>query len=200
MSDDDKERLLQSVRKTVDVEENSTSEGFSYFIIGLFFAVFILIIVIFGMEKAKTNKSASLEEVYQSDVTAPLESLSKEQSESDTAVRQLEVLTTALGGRIKYSQLMNDLTASQFKKSLWKSFTLRENTISIQGISDNFDDAARSVAAFRSMKAVKDVSLKAVNVDENTQKVDFTIQITFDSSLYKYLPQTTPSATPEVKL
>jgi len=198
MPDDDKEKLLESVRKSVDVGENSTTEGFSYFLIGLFFAVLIIIIVIFGMEKLKTNKLASLEEVYKSDVTAPLESMSKEKAESDIAVKQLEVLTMALGGRIKYSQLMNDMTASQYKKSLWSAFTLRKDTISIQATADSFDDAARSVAAFRSMEAVKDASLKAVNVDENTKKVNFTIQITFDSSSYKYLPQAAPSVTPEV--
>ncbi len=198
MPDDDKEKLLESVRRSVDVGENSTTEGFSYFLVGLFFAVFIIIIVIFGMEKLKTNKLASLEEVYKSDVTAPLEAMSKEQAESDTAVKQLEVLTMALGGRIKYSQLMNDMTAGQYKKSLWSAFTLRKDTISIQATADTFDDAARSVAAFRSLEAVEDASLKAVKVDENTKKVNFTIQITFDPSLYKYLPQTVPSATPGV--
>jgi len=205
MPEDEKEKLLQSVKRDIGDTGNSTSDSFSYFIIGLFCAVLILVIIVFALERSKENKLASLEETYKVDVTEPLKTLEKEQKESDNAVKQLEILTLALSKRIKYSQLMADITSHQFKKSFWQSFTLRKEKISILGSADSYDDVAKSIAAFRSLKAVKDVSLKAANKDEDTGKFNFSAEITVDLSMYQYAGTTkasasvTPNPTPEVQ-
>lgn len=196
MPENEKEKLLQSVKRDISSTENSTSDGFSYFIIGLFCAVFILVIIVIGLGRSKENKLLSLDETYKTEVTEPLKALSNEQKASDNAIDQIDILTAALSKRIKYSLLMTDIVSKQFKKSVWQSFTLKKDTVSILGSADSYDDVAKSIAALRSLKAVQDVSLKAASKDENSSKINFTAQLKLDLKSYQYSSQAAVSATP----
>ena len=194
MPEDEKEKLLESVRKDIKVPENRGMDYFSYFVIGLFIAVFVSLIVVLGLEKAKANKLEALEKEINNEVTIPLNSLAKEKKQIDLVSKQLEVLSTALSGRIKYSQILDDLRNGQYKQSLWTSFTIQQDKISIQGSASDFESVGKTVAAFRQIKSVKDVSLKSVTVNNETNAVDFSVTIQFNPSLYKYLPQTQASS------
>lgn len=190
MQEEEKQKFLHSVKNDINFDDNKSSDIFSYFVIGLFCAVIVLIIVVFGLQKSKQVKLASIDTAIASDVTEPLKSLEKEKQQSDIVAKQLEVLTTALSSRVKYSQLMSDLTANQYKKSKWTSFAFQSTAISLSGSADSFDDVAKTVAAFRVMKAVQDISLKSVSLNQDSKKVDFTLEITVNKTLYNYLPKT----------
>lgn len=192
MQDDEKQKFLESVKEDIGLPKNNSADTFSYFVIGLFCAVIVLIILVLGLSRAKESKAAALDVSIEEEVTAPLKSLAKEKKTNDLVMSQLGVLSDAVSARIKYSQLMNDLSANQYKKSQWNSFTLQQDKISIQGAADSFEDAAKAVVAFRQMAAVSNVSLKAVNLNDESGKVDFTLDITYDNKSYHFLP---PSVT-----
>jgi hypothetical protein len=84
---------------------------------------------------------------------------------------------------------MGDMRSSQYKNSLWNAFTYQGDKVAIQGSVNSYEDVGRAVSAFRVMKAIKDVSLVSVNQNEETSKVDFSVELFIDNSLYKYLPQ-----------
>jgi Tfp pilus assembly protein PilN len=146
-----------------------------------------------GMQKSKQNKLLTLDQQIAEEVATPLKSLEDEQIKNTTILAQLAALNTALSGRTRFSQLLSDLKANQYKKSLWSDFSVQNSTISISGKVDSYQDVAKAVAAMRNIKAVTDVKLSSASADKESAKVTFMVTITYDPSLYK-VTQTEPPA------
>lgn len=186
MSSEEKEKFLESVKSDISESvESGRDEVLSYFVIGVFIGVVVLSISFLAIEKARKYKISSLSRQIQQEVDVPMQSLAKEKVLNDEVVKQLDVLTSVLTGRVKYSKLFDDLKSKQLKKSLWTNFTLQKDNIVITAKADNYADVAKSIAAIRQVKAVKDVKLSSATYDKESNKVNFTANISYDASLYK---------------
>lgn len=195
MQDEEKRRFVENIKEEVNESQTKTADIFAYFVVGLFCAVLVLIIVVYGLERSKNNAIAALDESIKIEVTDPLSAMAKERKQNDDVIRQLATLTTALSGRVKYSQLMTDMSSGLYKKSMWTTFSLQDNVITISGVADSFDDAAKTVAAYRKLKTVKEIDLKSVNLNSEIGKVDFSYTITFDNKNYTYINPSQAQAT-----
>jgi len=195
LSSDEKEKFLESVKNDIsDSAGSGRDEVLSYFIIGVFLGVIVLAISFLTIEKTRQYKISSLTKQIQQDVDVPMKSLAKEKIQNDEIVKQLSTLTSVLAGRVSYFKLFEDLRNGQFKKSLWTNFALQKDSITISAKADNYADVAKAVAAIRQVKAVTDVKLSSASLDKETNKISFTVNISYDPSLYKASPRS--SATP----
>lgn len=183
--------LSEFIKKTEDTKseiEETSGPGrdvlMVYFIFGVFLAVAAILITVFTLEKTKEMKIASLNDQIKQEVTDPLLSLAADEQQVKTVSNQLDTLTAAISNKQQYSKLISDLAAGLFKNSSWKSFNLTGSQISISATCDNFLDVARTVASLRTVKSVKDVKLASSNINSDTSKVEFSLNIIFDPSYY----------------
>jgi len=176
------EQTEENIEKTTT---HKTEEAVSYFLVGLFGATIISVLILLGIQKGKEMKIATYDQQIKTEVTDQLIALAPEKKQMETVLSQLDALTIALTSRVKYSSMMTDFENNTFKKSLWTNFSLSQNTISINGTADDYESAAKAAASYRNIKAVRDVKLTSATSNEESKKVDFVLSITFDSSLYK---------------
>jgi Tfp pilus assembly protein PilN len=196
LSSDEKEKFLESVKN--DISESSGSgrdEVLSYFIIGVFVGVVVLAVSFLTIEKTRQSKISSLSQQMQQEVDVPMQSLATEKVQNDEIIKQLSTLTSVLAGRVDYSKLFDDLRGGQYKKSLWTNFALQKDSITITAKADNYADVAKAVAALRQLKAVKDVSLSSASLDKESGKINFTVNISYNPSLYKASARASTSPT-----
>jgi len=203
---DEKGKVLESIKSEVDQSAQKGSEAslLTYFLIGLSAAVIISAIYLLAAYKTKQMKIATLVQQIEEEVTVPLKNLASDKKQSDIVLKQLETLTTALSGKIRYSKMLGDLTAKQYKKSRWSSFTYQGDTISIAGQADNYEGAAKAVMAMRLPKAVQDVKISSATGDEKEKKVNFSVSLKVNPDLYRAAaleaktPVGTATATPSI--
>ena len=186
MSSEENKKLLESVKDdiTESVDENK-EQVLSYFIIGVFAAVIILCVIFLGMQKARVNKLATLDTQINQEVSVPLKAMDSEVKQNETVLKQLNILSTMLSGREKYSTLLGDLKNNLFKKTLWDTFSVQKDTIALSGRVDKFEDVAKVTAGLKGVKAVKDIKLRSAALDKESGKVNYSLSITYDSALYK---------------
>ncbi|MDH4358529.1 MAG: hypothetical protein OEV37_01080 [Candidatus Berkelbacteria bacterium] len=181
----------------------SKEEAAAYFIIGLFLACIVSMIAVFALMKSKEAKISNLEEQIQNEVTGPLKELESEEKEVASVLGQIETLTSALTERVKYASLINDLKSNLYKKSLWGQFSFQKDTAAITGTVDSFEDLAKTVSVYKKMKGAQDVQLTGVSVNAETKKIDYSLTIKLDMSLYKIngaKPQATATASAQTNL
>lgn len=201
---EEQDRLLESVKEDITgATGESSQEKVAFFLIGLSLAVVACSIYVFGSQKYKNSQISSLDQQINDEVTTPLKNLSKEKAQADLVLSQIDALTTSLSQRIKYDQILKDFRDNQYKNARWTSFGFNDNDkkITISGGAGNFDDVAKTVAAFKGMKAVQDVKLVSVGINADSKEVNFTIDIGVDFSSYKVLSSRgsgtgQPTATP----
>lgn len=157
----------------------------AYFIVGISLAIIVSIIPILIISKTKQSKIAALDTQYQDTVTTQLATLKKEQISQAAVSKQIDALTTALASRMKNSALIEDLSRNTLKKAKWTAMTLNGDSVSLNLTTDNFEDMAKSVAAYRGMDAVSSVKLSSANSNEASGKVDFAVELMVDLSAYK---------------
>jgi Tfp pilus assembly protein PilN len=195
MSSEEKRQILESVRHEIQEDEGKDNEvRLSYFVIGIFAGILLVLIFSMAWQKSKQYKIDSLNQKV-ADLNNQLKSLEGQEDQSDTLLQQIDIFTSALSGRVKQSQFLGDLRSYQYKKSRWTGLNFSKNTVVINAQVDNFDDMAKAVVAMRSLKAAKDVEVTAVNINQESKKVEFIMTITLDTVLYQYLPQSTQTKT-----
>lgn len=62
--------------------------------------------------------------------------------------------------------------------------SLDEGTITLSVSSDSFDDMAKTTAAYRGMSSVESVKLTDAALNEETGKVDFSLELDVDKKSY----------------
>lgn len=187
---EEKNRLLESVKEDIaEATGESPQEKIAFFIIGLALAVVACSIYVFGLQKYKNSQISYLDQQISDEVTTPLKNLSKDKAQADLVLSQIDVLTTSLSKRIKYDQVLKDFRDNQYKNARWTSFAFDDSKgeITISGVAGNFDDMAKTVTAFRGMKAVQDVKLVSFGINADSKEVSFTISAKVDLSSYKVL-------------
>jgi len=186
MSSEENKKLLDSVKDdiTESVDDNK-EQVLSYFIIGVFVAVLFLCVVFLGMQKTRLNKLVTLDTQINQEVTIPLKAMDNEVKQNETVLKQLNILTMMLSGREKYSTLIGDLRNNLFKKTLWDNLSVQKNTIAISGKVDKFEDIAEVTAGLKNVKAVKEIKLRSATLDKESGKINYSLSIAYDETLYK---------------
>lgn len=195
----ERQKAVEQAEESIERATSSRGETAAFVIFGLLLAVVVGTVIIFGLQKSKEAKISSLSGQIQSEVRDQLATLSKEQKEITTVLGQLDALSTALSSRVKQSLLFNDLKAHQLKKSRWSQVSIENKVVTITGSADDFGSVAKAVAALRGMKAVESIKLASANLNQDTQKVEYSLSITLNTKQYEYAPanaKPTASASP----
>jgi hypothetical protein len=181
---EDRDRILRSVKESVDEVSNRSEDSIYFFVIGVSFAVFAgLILAVYNI-KYKTNQLETYGQKIQQEINEPLKQVNKDSDINDLS-KQVEALRVALAGRYDFSQFFKDLASNQYKNSKWTSLSLTSQKIAIQMETDNFDDVSKSLKSFEKIKSVQDASLSNVNVNPDNKKVSFTVELKVDFNSYK---------------
>lgn len=181
MNDFDQAREMNEAKKEVSSSVLSTKDEIvAFFIFGIAIAAVVCVIPILAISRTKEAKIASLDQRYQQEVAAQIESLEKEQKDRASVISQIDALSSALSSRTKNSQIFEALNKYTFKKSKWTDFSLDGGQVSLTLVTDSFDDAARAVATFRQMDSVEKVKLTGSSADEETKKIESNIEISMD--------------------
>jgi len=180
---------LNKAREAVSGSEtHDREETIAYFIVGIFIAVLIAVLFSIFFLKQKEAKLTSLDEEINQSVTQPLQSYGGTLIKVVTILAQLDALNAALNSRIKYSSILTDLANLEFKKSRWTSVALqKDDTMVISGSADSFEDVAKAVIALRSLKAATDTKLSSANVNAESGKIDFVVNLKINKTMYRNL-------------
>jgi hypothetical protein len=182
---DDRDRVLASVKESVEEAGNKSEYSAYYFIIGVSLAVFAGLILIMTNIKSKQNQLEAYKQKIKEDVTAPLNQITSTQGQSKYIDSQITVLQTALSKRIDFAAFMKELSQKQYKNSRWTSFNLSSKIVSIRMEADSFDDMARSVKSFKEVRGVQEAKLSDVKVNPDNNSVAYTIDLVMDFNIYK---------------
>jgi len=197
---EDQNRLLDSVKNDITASPQKKSEEVTaFFIIGLAVAVIAGTVFVLADIASKKAKVTALNQQIVSDVTTPLKTMAKESKQSEQILTQIDALTLAISKKTKYSQIIKDLRDNQYKQSQWTSFSFNNGKVTIAGNAGNFEDVNKSVVALRQTKSVTSVKLVTVNINPESQKVEFSVDVTVNMDLYKTtLPKASASPTSSV--
>ncbi len=182
---DDRDRVLASVKKSVEEAGNKSEYSAYYFIIGLSIAVFVGLVLLMANIKTKENQLEAYKQKTREDVTNQLNKISSSQGQSKYLDSQISALQIALSKRIDFASLLSELSSKQYKNARWSAFNLSSKAVSIKMEASSFDDAAKAVTSFKEAKGVKDAKLSKVSVNPDNNSVSFTIDLTVDFNTYK---------------
>jgi len=195
MSSEENKKLLESVKDDISGSvDESREDVLSYFIIGVFVSIIVLSVVFVGLQKTRQNKLATLDTQISQEVTAPLKAMEKEKLQNDTVLKQLSALSSSLSVREKYSVLLGDIKSNLYKKTYWDNFSVQKDSIVVSGKVDGFQDVAKVTAGLRNIKSVTDIKLNSAILDKDSGKVNYSINIVYDSAAYQAAAKS-PSAT-----
>lgn len=184
MYTEDRDRILRSVKESVEEASGNSEDSIYFFVIGLSFAVFAGLLLVTYNIKYKTNQLETYGQKIQSEINEPLKSVTKN-SDIEDLTKQVEALQVALAGRIDFGQFFKDLSANQFKNSKWTSISLNSQKIAIQMEADNFEDVSKSLKSLEKIKSVQEATLSNVNVNPDSKNVSFTVELKVDFGNYK---------------
>ena len=182
---DDRDRMLASVKESVEEAGNKSEYSAYYFVIGLSLAIFAGLIFIVANIKSKENQLEAYKQKIKDEVTSPLDKLASSNGQSKYLDSQITALQTALSKRIDFASFMKELSQKQYKDARWTSFNLSSQTIAIKMQANNFDDMNKSVKSFREAKGVKEAKLSQINVNPDNNQVTYTIDLSVDFNVYK---------------
>ena len=181
---EDRDRIMRTVKESVEEASGSSEDSIYFFVIGLSFAVFAGLLLVTYNIKYKTNQLETYGQKIQSEINEPLKSVTKNSDIEDLS-KQVEALQVALAGRIDFAQFFKDLASNQYKTSKWTSILLTSQKIAIQMEADNFDDVSKSLKSLEKIKSVQEATLSNVNVNPDNKKVSFTVELKVDFNNYK---------------
>ena len=182
---DDRDRVLASVKESVEEAGNKSEYSAYYFVIGLSIAIFAGLIFVVASIKTKQNQLEAYDQKIKEEVTNPLNQLASSNGQSKYLDSQITALQTALSKRIDFAAFLNELSQKQFKFAKWTSFNLSSQAVSIKMQANNFDDMNKSVKSFRSAKGVKEAKLSQISVNPDNNSVTYTIDLSVDFNVYK---------------
>lgn len=182
---DDRDRVLASVKESVEEAGNKSEYSAYYFIIGLSLAVFVGLILLMANIKSKENQLEAYKQKTREDVTNQLNKIAASQGQSKYLDSQISALQIALSKRIDFASLLSELSSKQYKNARWSAFNLSSKAVSIKMEAGSFDDAAKAATSFKEAKGVKDAKLSKVSVNPDNNSVSFTIDLTVDFNTYK---------------
>lgn len=186
--DSDEKKFLQSVREDIkDTSGQNNQEKLVYFIVGLSVATVIVAIVSFALLLSKNSQVTSLEAQIKEEVTVPLQGLAKEKEQVTAISSQLEVLSTALAGRIKYPQIIKDLALNTYKQTRWDSVDYEGGEVVISGKASDFMGASKVVSAYENYRSASGVNLTSINIDTQAGQVGYSIEMKVDEKGYKFI-------------
>lgn len=181
MSSEEKHQILEAVKE----EKGRDNEArLSYFVIGILAGVLVAIVLMMAWQKSKEYKISALDQTIL-DTDKDLKSLGDQESQSVGLLKQLGIFSVALSGKYKYSSFLNDLRSYQYKKSKWTNLSFSKDAVVIGAQADSFEDVAKSVAALKNMKAIKEINLSSASLDPQTNKIDFEMTVVIDLTSYK---------------
>ena len=181
-------RFLQSVKEDIsDVSEEGSQAKAVYFIIGLSIATIAVSIFTFALSMSKDSQISSLDAQIEEQVTIPLNNLAKERKQVTAISGQLDILNTALSGRIKYALLVKDLATNTYKQSKWTGIDYTQDKIVLSGSADDFTSASKVVSAFEGFKSVESVNLTSVNIEEESGAVEYVLELEVNQTGYKLI-------------
>jgi Tfp pilus assembly protein PilN len=183
--EEDKKNLLNTVSEDIEQASESPEIGISYLIVGVSLAVLVGAILTFASVKSKQSTIDSLKVSIENDVTAPLAALSQEQKQVTTIKNQLSSLKTALNSREQFGKILAAISVNLLKSSMLTSVSVQEEDITMSGSADNYSDVAKLVAAYRQVAVVKEVQLSSATLNEESDKVDFSLSLKIDRSKFK---------------
>lgn len=187
--EDDKQNLLSTVSDDIDQISKTPEVGVSYLIVGVSIAILLGAILTFGSIKSKQSTVDSLIVSVENDVTAPLASLAKEQSQIVTIKSQLDSLKTALDSREQFGKLLSTVSSNILKKSYLTSLAVQDEDITMAGSADSYADVSKVVAAYRQVDVVTDVMLSSASLNDETNKIDFSLTVKVDRSKFRIKAQ-----------
>jgi len=182
---DDRDRIVQNVKESVEEAGQNPEDSAYYFVIGLCVAVFVGLIVIIANIKTKTNELQVYRQKTQEEVTKQLSSSISAKNQIEDLNSQVEVLRLALSQRIDFSRFFKDLSSNQYQRSRWTDITLDSNKIAISMEADSFDDLNKSVKSLQNIPAIKTTSLSDVDVNPDSQKIQYIVELTVDFNSYR---------------
>lgn len=183
--EEDKKNLLNNVSEDIEQVAESPETGISYLIVGVSLAVLVGAILTFASVKSKQSTIDSLIVSIENDVTAPLATLSQEQKQVATIKNQLSSLKTALNSREQFGKVLATISNNLLKNSMLTSAVVQEENVTMSGSADNYSDVTKLVAAYRQVTAVEEVQLSSATLNEESDKVDFSLSLKIDRSKFK---------------
>ena len=195
MDQGEKNKLLESFKSEVTETEDTKETSVAFVLIGLAIAVVVAVVVLFAFNSSKNNQLSALDQQIQNDVTVPLKNLAGEKKQTDSILDQISVLTTVLNKKLTLSQMLIDLSNNQYKLSRWSSLSYSQDKVTITAVADNFEDVLKTYNALKATKSVKSAKLVSTNINENTKKIEFTMEFSVNTDLYKVVPKTAATAT-----
>lgn len=183
--EEDKKNLLNTVSEDIEQASESPEIGISYLIVGVSLAVLVGAILTFASVKSKQSTIDSLKVSIENDVTAPLAALSQEQKQVTTIKNQLSSLKTALNSREQFGKILATISVNLLKSSMLTSAVVQEDNITMSGSAGNYIDVAKLVAAYRQVAVVEEVQLSSATLNEESDKVDFSLSLKIDRSKFK---------------
>lgn len=176
--------------------QTSKEDIVAYFVLGVSIAAIVSILPILIISRTKQSKIASLDTQYQENVATQLVSLKQEKADQEAISKQISALTSALSSRTENSLFLAALSKNTFKRSKWTAMTMSDDTVSLSISADSYDDMAKTVSAYRAMDSVKSVKLTSAGRNDSSGKIDFSLELSFDKSLY-VIKQSSAAANPD---
>lgn len=182
---DDRERIVASVKDSVEEAGSKSEYSAYYFIIGLSVAIFVGIILVIANIKTKENQVAAYQQKIKEDVTNRINEISSTQNQSKYLDSQITALQVALSKRIDFASFLGELGQKQYKDARWTAFNLSSSTVKIKMEADHIEDTAKAVSAFQAARGIREAKLSQVQVNPDNGRVSFVIDLTVDFSQYK---------------
>lgn len=190
MYEDEQNRVISSVKESVEEAGQKSEYSAYFFIIGVSLAIFVGLILGMANLKSKQNELEAYKQKIQNDVNAPLSKYSGSSSQVKYLSSQVSSLKIALSKRIDFASLLSELVKNQYQRAMWTNFSLSSSEVTIEMKADNFDEMNKSIKALGLAKGVKEAQLSEVSVNPDDGSVSYTAKLQVDYNFYKLTANT----------
>jgi len=188
--EDEQNRVISSVKESVEEAGQKSEYSAYFFIIGVSLAIFVGLILGMANLKSKQNELEAYKQKIQNDVNAPLSKYSGSSSQVKYLSSQVSSLKIALSKRIDFASLLSELVKNQYQRAMWTNFSLSSSEVTIEMKADNFDEMNKSIKALGLAKGVKEAQLSEVSVNPDDGSVSYTAKLQVDYNFYKLTANT----------
>ncbi|MFH1855169.1 MAG: hypothetical protein ABH810_02050 [bacterium] len=185
MYEDEQNRVISSVKESVEEAGQKSEFSAYFFIIGVSLAIFAGLVLGMANLKSKQNELETYKQKIQNDVNVPLSKYSGSSSQVKYLSSQISFLKIALSKKIDFASLLNELVKNQYQRAKWTNFSLSSSEVTIEMKADNFDEMNQSIKALGLAKGVKQAQLSEVSVNPDDGSVSYTAKLQVDYNLYK---------------
>jgi len=183
--EDEQNRVISSVKESVEEAGQKSEFSAYFFIIGVSLAIFAGLVLGMANLKSKQNELETYKQKIQNDVNVPLSKYSGSSSQVKYLSSQISFLKIALSKKIDFASLLNELVKNQYQRAKWTNFSLSSSEVTIEMKADNFDEMNQSIKALGLAKGVKQAQLSEVSVNPDDGSVSYTAKLQVDYNLYK---------------